>query len=57
MKNKKTMLSKTEMNTDYKKGRADLIEEIKAEVSHILDRTDNPNDLMFDMLSLLRSLK
>jgi len=41
----------------YKKGRSDLIKEIKKELSNILQTTNNPNDLMFDIMNLLKNLK
>ena len=45
------------MTKTYEQGRKDLIVEIKNELTKILDTTDNPNDLMFDIMSLLKSLK
>jgi hypothetical protein len=41
----------------YDQGRKDLIVEIKNRLTEILDNTDNPNDLMFDIMNLLKSLK
>ena len=45
------------MKEAYERGRRDLIVEIKNKLTKILDTTDNPNDLMFDIMSLLKSLK
>jgi len=45
------------MAKTYEQGRKDLIVEIKNKLTEILDTTDNPNDLMFDIMSLLKSLK
>jgi len=41
----------------YKKGRLDLIKEIKEKLSNIIQTTNNPNDLMFDIINLLKNLK
>ena len=41
----------------YKKGRLDLIKEIKEKLSNIIQTTNNPNDLMFDIMNLLKNLK
>jgi hypothetical protein len=42
--------------TDYEKGRADLIDEIKYKVAE-LEETATIENLMFDVLFLLKTLK